>query len=38
LASFFDKGYAPLALRLFARGALEYPSWQAVLNKVRKHG
>jgi len=38
LASFFDEGYAPLALRLFARGALEYPRWQAVLNKVRKHG
>jgi len=38
LASFFDEGCAPLALRLFARGALEYPSWQAVLNKVRKHG
>jgi hypothetical protein len=38
LASFFEEGYAPLALRLFARGGVEYSSWQAVLNKVRRRG
>jgi len=36
LTSFFDDSYTALALRLFERGAVEYPSWQAVLNKVRR--
>ena len=36
LASFFDESYTPLARRLFERSAVEYPSWQAVLNKVRR--
>jgi len=36
LASFFDQSYTPLAVRLYHNGAARYPSWQAVLNRVRK--
>ena len=36
LASFFDESYTPLAVRLYDNGAAHYPSWQAVLNRVRK--
>jgi len=36
LASFFDESYKPLAARLYNNGAARYPSWQAVLNRVRK--
>jgi hypothetical protein len=36
LAAVFDASYAALALRLFDRSAVEYPNWQALLNKVRR--
>ncbi len=36
LASFFDDSYTALVLRQSDRGAVEYPGWQAVLNKVRR--
>jgi hypothetical protein len=36
LVSLFDDSYTALALRQFDRGAVEYPSWQALLHKVRR--
>jgi len=36
LASLFDAGYKRLVAQLYTKGAVEYPSWQAVLNEIRK--
>jgi len=36
LASLFDERYKPLVARLYTMGTAEYPSWQTLLNEIRK--
>lgn len=36
LAAFFDPRYQPLVSRLVENRSLEFPTWQAVLNRVRR--